>query len=74
MNLDDVKARMGQRDRWMLLSDEERSKVLSALADDVPGLVSEIEKFRGAFKMMELVVRAHPCNNPHCSCRDVRVS
>ena len=51
---------MASRDRWMLLADDERRNVLTALADEVPGLTQAVRMLKKELRYwMEKSQRVH---------------
>ncbi len=63
MNLEQVKARMAFRDHWMLLDESGRAHVIQSLADDVPGLVQEIERLAGVADRANKSMEKHQKHN-----------
>ncbi len=63
MNLEQVKARMTTRDHWMLLDEAGRAFVIQGLADDVPGLVQEIERLAGIADRANKAMEKHQKHN-----------
>lgn len=52
INLDNIKKLMSDRDHSFIRGSEAQLVTLSALADEVPGLVSEIESLRDTAKQL----------------------